>query len=249
MTIRPICSSRPMIDDDAAEAGEQPAAEQHAEQAGAEEARGEAAEHAHAGPVEEAALGGAPAAAGPAIPGLPGWVMVRFIGCAAPGAVVVLGRRRKGPRSPGTGAAATADAGVGRRDRDHQRNRHRQDDGDRPEQFRAYVCVKFMSFSSDPRQGEAPLRWAALPKSEAAIGTHRCGPRSRGCDVMAVGSLPGLNYRLRTARRVAPGIRPVGRYAVMVSLTFATSALSANGFGRKANCSFSGRLLSKASSA
>jgi hypothetical protein len=40
-----------------------------------------------------------------------------------------------------------------------------------------------------------------------------------------------------------------GYEAVMVSFTFSTSALSANGFGRKANCSFYGRLLSKASSA
>jgi hypothetical protein len=39
------------------------------------------------------------------------------------------------------------------------------------------------------------------------------------------------------------------RHDVMVSFTFATSALSAKGLARKANCSFSGRLLSKASSA
>ena len=38
-------------------------------------------------------------------------------------------------------------------------------------------------------------------------------------------------------------------WAVMVSLTFSTSALSAKGFGRKANCSPCGKLLSKASSA
>ena len=77
----------------AAEAGEQAAAGQHAEQAGAEEAHGETAEHAphHSGPVEEAALVAAPAAAGAPTPGLPGWVKVRFMGCAAPGAVVVLG--------------------------------------------------------------------------------------------------------------------------------------------------------------
>ena len=35
----------------------------------------------------------------------------------------------------------------------------------------------------------------------------------------------------------------------MVSFTAATSWLSVNGFGRKANCWFSGRLFSKASSA
>ena len=33
----------------------------------------------------------APAAAGAPMPGLPGWVKVRFMGCAALGAVVVLG--------------------------------------------------------------------------------------------------------------------------------------------------------------
>ena len=48
------------------------------------------------------------------------------------------------------------------------------------------VCVKFMSFSSFPDIGEVPLRWAGPPKSEAAIGTHGCGPRSRGCDDLAV---------------------------------------------------------------
>jgi hypothetical protein len=47
--------------------------------------------------------------------------------------------------------------------------------------------VKFMSFSSFPGIGEVPLRWAEPHKSEAAIETHRCGARSRGCDVMAVG--------------------------------------------------------------
>jgi hypothetical protein len=35
----------------------------------------------------------------------------------------------------------------------------------------------------------------------------------------------------------------------MVSFTAATSCAKVNGFGRKANCSFSGRLFSKASSA
>jgi hypothetical protein len=35
----------------------------------------------------------------------------------------------------------------------------------------------------------------------------------------------------------------------MVSFTAATSCAKVKGFGRKANCSFSGRLFSKASSA
>ena len=38
-----------------------------------------------------AAQPSAPAAAGPPTPGVPGWVKVRFMGCAVPGAVVVLG--------------------------------------------------------------------------------------------------------------------------------------------------------------
>src|SRR6476620_6997405 len=44
----------------------------------------------------------APAAAGAPIPGLPGLVKVRFIGCAEPGAVVVLGGAEKvrDPRGP-----------------------------------------------------------------------------------------------------------------------------------------------------
>src|SRR6476661_10755754 len=44
----------------------------------------------------------APAAAGAPTPGVPGWVKVRFMGCAAPGAVVVLGGAEKvrDPREP-----------------------------------------------------------------------------------------------------------------------------------------------------
>src|SRR5450631_2122828 len=38
------------------------------------------------------------------------------------------------------------------------------------------------NFPQNPRQGEALLRWAALPKSEAAIVICGCGPRSRACD-------------------------------------------------------------------
>jgi hypothetical protein len=41
-------------------------------------------------------------------------------------------------------------------------------------------------FFLNPRHGEAPLTWAAQPKSEAIIGNYRCGPQSRGCDDLAV---------------------------------------------------------------
>ncbi len=82
-----------MIDDRPPRPENRPAAGQHAEQAGAKEAHGETAEHAphHSGPVEEAALGWPRRAAGAPIAGVPGWVKVRFMGCAAFGAVVVLG--------------------------------------------------------------------------------------------------------------------------------------------------------------
>ena len=82
-----------MIDEMPPRPENRPAAGQHAEQARAKEAHGETAEHAphHSGPVEEAALGGRAGAAGAPTPGVPGWVKVRFMGCAAPGAVVVLG--------------------------------------------------------------------------------------------------------------------------------------------------------------
>ena len=43
------------------------------------------------GRLKKPPLAAAPAAAGAPTPGLPGWVKVRFIGCAALGAVVVLG--------------------------------------------------------------------------------------------------------------------------------------------------------------
>src|SRR4029453_15051605 len=61
---------------------------------------------------------------------------------------------------------------------------------------------------------------------------------------------PGANgakidqrLRWRTPHAAASPRVAAGRthVEVMVSFTFSTSALSANGFGRKANCSFSGR--------
>ena len=65
------------------------------------------------------------------MPGLPGCVKVRFIGCAAPGAVVVLGGAEKvrDPREPELPPPPT-----GRRPAEiaiDQRHRQRQGDGDR----------------------------------------------------------------------------------------------------------------------
>ena len=114
------------------------------------------------------------------MPGLPGWVMVRFIGCAAFGAVACSGGAEKvrEPREPElppppTRASAAEIASITGTATDRTTAIART--------MPRVRCVNFMSVSSNPRQGEAPLRWAALPKSEAAIGTHGCGPRSRGC--------------------------------------------------------------------
>ena len=92
MTIRPICRTRPKIDDRPPRPAEHSAAEQHAQQTGTKEAGGKTAQHAHAGPIEEAA-----GVAGALGPGRPGWVMVRSSGWAAPGAVGVVGGAEKHP--------------------------------------------------------------------------------------------------------------------------------------------------------
>ena len=171
----------------AAEAGEQPAAGQHAEQAGAKEAHGETAEHAphHSGPVEEAALGGRAsrrrAHAGGA--GL-GKGTVHGLRRARRGGGAR--GRRIGFRSPRTGTAAAANAGVGRRDRDRQRERHGQDNGQCPNNS-ARALREIHVFFLSPQDGEAPLTWAQLLKSEATIGNRNCGPQSRGCDDLAGG--------------------------------------------------------------
>ena len=84
----------------------------------------------------------------------------------------------------------------------------------------------------------APAWCVALNASSAF---SRCG-RAAGKAGSRAGLLNGTSKALLFGR-----IRVYD--AVMVSFTFATSALSAKGLARKANCSFSGRLLSKASSA
>src|ERR1700722_8427679 len=129
-----------------------------------------------------------PAAAGAPSPGLPGWVMVRLNGCAVPGAVEVLGGAEKvrAPREPelkpppirasageiadingSASARVTAIAWTMPRAR----------------------CVNFMASSLKSPAGEAPLRWAAMPKSEAINGKSGCGPRSRGCGNRASSAL------------------------------------------------------------
>ena len=121
-----------------------------------------------------------PAGAEVPIPGLPGWVKVRLNGCALPGAVDVLGGGEKVrvPREPElkpppTRASADDTAATS---------------GTASAKVTAIAwtmprarCVNFMTVSLNPRQGEAPLTWAVLPKSEAAMVSPGCGPRSRGC--------------------------------------------------------------------
>src|SRR6476620_2625356 len=137
-----------------------------------------------------------PPPAGAPIPGLPGWVKVRLNGCAVPGAVDVLGGAEnvRPPREPElpppptrasadematTTSSATAKTTAIALTRPSAR------------------CVKFMFLFLHPRQGEALLRWAALPKSEATIGNCGCGPRSRGCgDIALFAGLPGAAHRI-----------------------------------------------------
>src|SRR4029453_16733037 len=85
---------------------------------------------------------------------------------------------------PRTGTAATAGAGVSLRDRDRQRERHGQDNGQCPNNS-ARALREIHVFFLSPQDGEAPLRWAQMPKSEAIIGSRGCGPQSRGCDDLA----------------------------------------------------------------
>src|ERR1700754_1184905 len=61
----------------------------------------------------------------------------------------------------------------------------------------------------NPRHGEAPLRWAELPKCEATIDRGGCGPQSRGCD-----DLPEPAPRCATDRTNAiPTSRPIRAFS------------------------------------
>src|SRR6266702_1140692 len=115
------------------------------------------------GRLKKPPLLAAPAAGAPT-PGVPGWVKVRFMGCAVPGAVVVLGGAEKvrDPRDPellppptrasadeiaiASGTASETTIAIA------------------PKTPRVR-CEKFMSLFLNPRHGEAPLTWADLPKS------------------------------------------------------------------------------------
>ena len=130
-----------------AETAEQAAAEQHAEQARAEEAGREAAQHAAAGPVEEAA----------AAARQPGARLgkVRLNGCAAPGAVEVLGGAEnvRAPRDPE----------LRRRRPGRQPTKPPAINGVASDKTMAMAqtmprarCINFMSVSSHPRQGKRP---------------------------------------------------------------------------------------------
>src|SRR5262249_19749825 len=46
-------------------------------------------------------------------------------------------------------------------------------------------CEKVMLVPQNPRQGEAPLRWAELLKCEALIGRGGCGSPSREHAIMS----------------------------------------------------------------
>ena len=96
----------------------------------------------------------APAAGAPT-PGVPGWVKVRFMGCAVPGAVVVLGGAEKvrDPREPElpppptrASASETAIANGSATDRTMASARI----------IPRVPCEKFMCFSSIPRMGKRP---------------------------------------------------------------------------------------------
>ena len=74
-----------------------------------------------------------------------------------------------------------SDPGVGRGDGKHHRNGQRQNDSDRLDDA-AHTLREIHGCFLIPRQGEAPLRWAPVPKSEAPMTTQGCGARSRvGC--------------------------------------------------------------------
>jgi len=94
--------------------------------------------------------------------------------------------------------------------------------------------------------------------------TQACGPRSRVKLVVMPGLVPGIHVLSGLSKkdvdgrdkpghddekRICPSPLLSAYDGAMVSFTAATSWLSVKGFGRNANCWFSGRLFSKASSA
>jgi hypothetical protein len=106
------------------------------------------------GRLKKPPLVAAPAVAAEPIPGLPGWVKVRFIGAAVPGAVVVLGgaekvREPREPELPPPPTRASAEeiaiaSGIAS-ERTTAKART----------IPRVRCVKFMSLFLNPRHGEA----------------------------------------------------------------------------------------------
>ena len=97
-----------------------------------------------------------PPPAGVPRPGLPGWVMVRLNGCAAFGAVEVLGGAEnvRAPREPElTPPPIRASAGE---TADDQRQRQRQNDGDRLDDAAGALREFHVNFLKSPAGGSAP---------------------------------------------------------------------------------------------
>jgi hypothetical protein len=184
--------------------------------------------------------------------------MVRLNGCAAVGAVDVLGGAEnvRPPREPElppppTRASAAEMASI---------------KGNANDKTTAIAwtmprvrCVNFMSVSLSPRQGEARLRWAPLLKSESHYQEQRLRPSVAGMRQLgwlfgrrarlirqSAGGLATASRAFKRARsrnsRFAVPAEPVSTLLIapydgaMVSFTAATSWLSVKGFGRNANC-------------
>src|SRR5450755_2147020 len=176
MMIKPICRIRPKIDDNPPSPENMPPPNNMPSRPAPRKPAARPPSRPRPDPLKNPP----PAAAGAPKPGLPGWVMVRLNGWAADGAVDVLGGAEnvRAPREPElmpppTLASADEIANI---------------NGSASDRTTAIAltmprarCVKYMSCSLNPRQGEAPLTWAVLPKSEATKGNSGCGPRSRAC--------------------------------------------------------------------
>src|SRR3984893_19110900 len=99
MMIRPICRIRPKIDDNPPRPENIPPPNSMPKRPAPRKPAARPPSMPMPGRLKKPPLAAPPAAAVP-IPGLPGWVMVRLKGCAALGAVEVLGgaEQDRGPR-------------------------------------------------------------------------------------------------------------------------------------------------------
>src|SRR5258705_10204504 len=174
MTIKPICRIRPKIDDNPPSPENIPPPNNIPNRP----APRKPAARPPSMPMQGRLKKPPPAAAGAPTPGLPGWVKVRLNGWAVPGAVDVLGGAEnvRPPREPELMPPPTRASA----DEIATTNGSASDKTTAIALTRPRVrCVNFMSLFLRPRQGDAPLRWAVLPKSEATIGNRGCGPPSR----------------------------------------------------------------------